>query len=250
MSWAQSRRLVYIGGIIIIFLLVVVLPTILHFNKAPTCFDNKQNQDEQGIDCGGVCNLLCKNQYVPLVVNWSRFSKVSTGVYNVMAYIENPNPNAGINELSYVFRLFDKEGLLLRERYGKTIAPANKVMAVFEPEMYTGNQIPQRVDFVIIQPTTWLKQNSAESALSVTQSVITQEDSAPRLSATLTNKTIYQIKNIEAVGIIYSGDNAVAFSRTMVETLNDKESVEINFNWPAPFSEKYTNTKIILKVLK
>lgn len=251
MSWAQKRRLIYSSIILVVFLLAVVLPTILHFYKAPTCFDKKQNQDELGIDCGGSCSLLCSVQYVPLNVLWSRFSKVSPGVYNVLAYIENPNINAGANNLNYVFKLYDKDGALLKERTGQTFAPANKIMAVFEPELLTGNQVPQRLEFSFTSPAVWLKQDSKETGLSISELVISREESAPRLSAVLTNKTINQIKKIEAVGIIYNTDgNTIAFSRTIIDSLLGKETRNIFFNWPAPFSSPATRSEIILKILK
>jgi len=251
MSWSSRRKLIYIGSIIIIFLLIVILPIVIHFYKAPTCFDGKQNQDELGVDCGGGCTLLCPAQYAPLNIQWSRFSKVDDGVYNVLAYIENPNIDAGANNLNYVFRLYDKDGILLKERYGQTFAPSDKVLVVFEPELQTGYQIPARVDFSFISQAVWLKQNSMENGLSISQSVMSRIDSTPRLTTLISNKTINQIKNIEAIGIVYNADgNTVAFSRTVIASIDGKGSTEINFNWPKPFTDTYTRTEIVLKVLK
>jgi len=251
MSWAQKRKFIYIGSIVIIFLLVVVLPIIIHFYKPPTCFDNKQNGDELGVDCGGSCQLLCSAQYAPLNVLWTRFFKVDDGVYNALAYIENSNLNAGADNVNYVFRLYSKDGILLKERYGQTFASPNKIMAIFEPELQTGYQIPARVEFSFTSKAVWLKQESKETGLSTSQVVMTRLDSAPRLTAVVSNNTINDIKNIEAVGIIYNTDgNTVAFSRTIISSINGKGSQEINFNWPKPFGDTYARTEIVLKVLK
>ena len=251
MTWAQHRKFIYISGIVIVFLLVVVLPTIIHFYKAPTCFDSKMNGDEQGIDCGGPCQLLCPAQYVPLTVLWSRFSKVSDGDYNVLAYIENPNINAGANNLNYTFKLYDNRGVLLKERSGKTFAPPNKLLAVFEADLLTGNNIPSRVDFSFTSAAVWVKQESKETGLSISQEILSKVDTAPRLTFTLTNKTINLINKIEAIAIAYNTEgNTVAFSRTIVDSLNGREDREISFNWPKPFVEPSTRTEIILKILK
>lgn len=256
MSWARRRKLIYIGSIIILFLLIVVLPIVIYYYKPPTCFDGKQNQDELGVDCGGVCTLLCPAQYAPLNVLWSRFSKVSDGVYNVLAYIENPNINAGANNLRYVFRLYDDKGILLKERYGQTFAPASKAMAIFEAEMQTGYKVPDRLDFSFISDAVWLKQENRETGLVVSQSVMSRLDSAPRLTATVSNKNIGTINNIEAIGVVYNNvGNTIAFSRTIIDSIAGKGSKEINFNWPKPFTlaeqnDTYTRTEIIFKVLK
>jgi hypothetical protein len=251
MSWASKRRLIYLGSIAFIFIILVVWIFIAYFYKAPTCFDGKQNQTELGVDCGGPCTLLCSAQYVPLTVKWSRFFKVTEGDYNVLAYIENPNLNAVAYNLDYSFKLYDKNGVLLRERFGKTFAPANKIMAVFEPDLQTGNNVPSRVEFSFLSKAVWLKQESMETGLGISQSVISREDTAPRLSALLTNKTINQISNIEAIAIVYNAEgNTVAFSRTVIDSIVGKDSLTINFNWPRPFAEAYARTEIILKVLK
>ena len=203
------------------------------------------------MDCGGPCNLLCSGGYVPLTVVWSRFSKVTDGVYNVMAYIENSNLSAGADNLNYIFRLYDEKGAILRERTGTTFVPASKIVAVFEPELLTGNEAPARVDFSFTSDAVWTKQESQETGLQVSQSAISREDSAPRLSAVLTNKTINEIKNIEAIAIIYNSEgNTVAFSRTIVDAVAGAASQTINFNWPKPFSDTYARSQIILKILK
>ncbi len=251
MSWAGKRKLIYISSAVAILLLFIVLPTILHFYKAPTCADGKQNQDEQGIDCGGPCTLLCDTQYVPLTVLWSRMSKVTDGVYNVLAYIENPNLTAEANNLNYVFKLYDKNGLLLRERFGRTFVPANKVMAIFEPELQTGNQIPDRVEFTFTSLAVWVKQTNKETGLTLSQLIMSREDSAPRLSAILTNKTTLPIRNIEAIGIIYNSEgNTIAFSRTLIDLIEERGSQDLNFNWPKPFEDHSARTEIVLKLLK
>ena len=181
---------------------------------------------------------------------WSRFSKVNDGIYNVLAYVENPNLNAAANDLDYHFKLYDKEGILLKERFGRTSVPANKVITIFEADLNTGKQIPQRVDFSFITKAVWFKQESLETGLFITESALAREDSAPRLTATLTNKTIKTIKNVEAVAVVYNAEgNTIAFSRTVLDVLGDKESKVINFNWPKPFSENPARTEIVLKIL-
>jgi hypothetical protein len=90
-----------------------------------------------------------------------------------------------------------------------------------------------------------------ETGLSVTQVELSKEDSAPRLSFVLTNKTVNIIKKIEAIGIIYNLEsNTIAFSRTIIDLLADKEARNVSFNWPKPFDGVYARSEIILKVLK
>ena len=43
-----------------------------------TCFDKIQNQDEEGVDCGGKCQILCRADSIKPIVYWQRFFKVYT----------------------------------------------------------------------------------------------------------------------------------------------------------------------------
>ena len=251
MTWAGKRKLVYLSVIAAIVLAVIVIPSIFYFYKTPTCFDGKQNQTELGIDCGGPCQLLCPVQFAPLNVLWSRFFKVSDGVYNALAYVENPNLTAQANNLNYVFKLYDQKGLLLEERAGQTFSPAGKILTIFEPELFTGNQRPARLEFAFTSPAVWFKVEKLETDLAVTEAALTRLETSPRLEFTLTNKTTKLIKQIEVVGIIYDTDgNTVAFSRTIVDSLTNKEARVVSLNWPLPFTGTPARNEIVFKILK
>ena len=61
-------------------------------------------------------------------------------------------------------------------------------------------------------------------------------DSIPRVEANVKNNSTEEIKNIELVIAIFDGnDNAIAASRTFVESLKKNEETDIFFTWPKPF---------------
>ena len=70
--------LFFIESMIKIIILIVIY-SLYHFrdviSPAPTCFDGKANGLENGIDCGGNCNLMCTDEVKPLIVEWSSFIK-------------------------------------------------------------------------------------------------------------------------------------------------------------------------------
>ena len=94
---------------------------LLIFYDKPTCFDGKQNQDESGVDCGGVCEKVCSFQAVKPNIIWSRSFKVSEGIYNAIAYIENPNIRAEAFAVPYVFKIFDERNILISEKKARMI---------------------------------------------------------------------------------------------------------------------------------
>jgi hypothetical protein len=90
------------------------------FLKAPeTCLDGKQNQDESGIDCGGVCGAcpdLITGQ--DLEVKEVAFVPGGGNRYDVLAKIHNPNDEAGASSFAYSFVLKDVSGKIIATRSG------------------------------------------------------------------------------------------------------------------------------------
>lgn len=90
-QWVAKRKLFYGIFSIVALVLVIGVPLFFVLYKTPTCFDGKQNQNEKGIDCGGVCTRLCSSDIANPIVLWQRSFVVTDGVYNAVAYVQNPN---------------------------------------------------------------------------------------------------------------------------------------------------------------
>lgn len=232
------------------FLLVAVaLPAYLIFYKAPTCFDGKQNGDEKGIDCGGSCVSLCRSQYLDPNIIWARVIEVKPGLYNALAYIENPNIDAGADNISYSFKIKDKNGVSIYERKGNAFIPPNKFFAIFEDGITTGERIPTKVIFEFTSNPVWKNKKNDEAGLIVVKKSISNEESFPRVDATLQNATLQPIPRTEVVAIVYSEDgNALGFSRTFIDKFNKGESHNIVFTWPRQFSSSAVKIEIIPRV--
>jgi Mg-chelatase subunit ChlD len=72
--------------------------------------------------------------------------------------------------------------------------------------------------------------------ITVTNGPLLRLDSEPRVEANVKNNGTEEIKNIELVAAIFDGsDNAIATSRTFVESLKKNEDTNIFFTWPKPF---------------
>lgn len=249
-SWSQRRKSIYFlifAGFLFGF---IILPAYLIFYKPPTCFDGKQNGDEKGIDCGGSCAILCRSQYLDPNIIWTRVIEVKSGLYSALAYIENPNIDAGAESISYVFRIKDNDGVLIYERKGKTFIPPNKFFAVFEDGISTGEKIPTKTTFEFTSNALWENQKNKEAGITVLKKTISRENYLPRVDATLENKTLDPIYNIEAVAIVYGEDgNALGFSRTFIDKIDKEESQSITFTWPQPFDTNVVQIEIIPRVL-
>jgi uncharacterized protein YcfL len=233
-------------GIILFFLIIFFIS----IQKPPTCFDNKQNQDETGIDCGGVCAKLCTAEQTPLTVLWARTSKTQDGLYNAVAYVQNSNLNGFATNVYYHFYLYDKDGVRIYERRNKepiNIAPRS-VVAIFEPGLFTGKAVSTRIVFDFDGDFVWYKSEEAGKFLSVADKQIYNASTSPKLLATIKNDSLLPYNNVEAVAIIYDGDGtARQFSRTILDQIPPQKTVTAPFTWPEPFDFLPARTEIVLK---
>lgn len=250
-QWAAKRKLTY-GTIVLIFVLILIaLPLFLFFHKTPTCFDNKKNQNEKGVDCGGACTRLCPSDISAPIVMWQRVFQVVPGVYNAVAYIQNPNVLTRVDNVGYIFRLYDKDNILVAEKTGRTFLSANKTSAVFEAGVRTGVRVPVRTSFEFTESPSWLQNpaNYKEPSVVVKNVVLTNDSSLPRIDASVHNLSLDTIKTIGVIAIIYDADdNAIAASRTVVENLPSQSIAPIAFTWPAPFASSAVRKEIILEI--
>lgn len=250
-QWAAKRKLKY-GIIVIIAVIIIVgVPSFLFFYKSPTCFDNKKNQNEEGVDCGGVCTRLCPSDISAPIIMWQRVFLVSPGVYNAVAYIQNPNVLTRVDNVGYVFRLYDKDNALITQKTGRTFLPANQKFAVFEAGIRTGVRVPVRTTFEFTESLSWIQNpaNYKDPAVVVENITLTNDSSLPRIDATIRNLSLEKVKTLGVVAVIYDADdNAIAASRTVVENLSAQSRSSVTFTWPAPFPGPAVRKEIILRV--
>lgn len=249
-QWAAKRKLLY-AVIVAVFVVVAIgLPLFLFLYKTPACFDGIKNQDEKGVDCGGVCAKICAEDIAAPIVMWQRAFRVTAGVYNVVAYVQNPNVLNRVDDIGYVFRLYDKDNEVIAERTGRTFLPANKTFAVFDAGIRTGERVPVRTSFDFTGSPLWIQnpENYKESFIVAENVVLIDDSSSPRINASVRNLSLDTVKVLGVVAIVYdASDKAIAASRTVVENLPAQGVAPVTFTWPDRFSDLAVRKEIILR---
>lgn len=250
-TWARQRQLLYGLGVLAFFIVFVGLPVYFaYFNKPPTCFDNKQNGDERGVDCGGSCARACQDEVLPEpIVLWARPFTVARGLNNLVAYVQNPNVNYTAEPMPYIFLVYDKENVLLGTREGYARIPPTKTFPIFEPAFDAGTREPAKAIFEFTAPANWNKNPATEPAIDVVDEQLFSASSSPYIRASLANRTINRYKNIEVVAIVYdAAGNAFAASKTVVDVLDPNSQAPLVFTWPQPFVSDVSKIEIIPKL--
>jgi hypothetical protein len=251
MSWATKRKLQYLGGLFGLFLIVLFIFLYPIIFQKPTCTDGKQNGDETGVDCGGSCQLMCKDKTSDPVVLWSRAFPVLDNTYNLVAFVENQNKNSGVVNVPYEFRIYDENNHLIGRRQGSTFIPPNKQFAIFEPRMDFGQSVVKSVTFEFTGPFIWIKKDPTLNNLSlyVDQVTVGEDKKNPSLSAVIKNESIYDIPSFEVVAILYDKDhNAINASKTIKDGLSSNNSLSVYFTWPLPLSSDPVTEDVLISI--
>lgn len=245
MSWGTKRRNTVIFLVVLVFVIPIIVVGFLTFYNPPTCFDNKQNGDETGIDCGGSCELLCTNETLNPTIVWERYFEVSSGVYNVIAYVENQNASAGVMRAPYKFTLYNRDGVEIAKREGIARIYPKSIVPIIENNLQTFKQIPDRVKFEFSSELIFEKENPVPPAL-----IIKNEnyfvDNNPKVTAEVQNITLDTVNDIKIIVLLYDVfDNVIATSSTFIETLPSESLKNITFTWPNNFREEVSRIEIV-----
>lgn len=253
MDWATRRKTTIIGVFTIIVVVIISIFVYNNFLKnEATCFDKKQNQNERGIDCGGVCSLMCVADIKPILPLWVRPIKIVGDVYSVVAYIENQNQGSGVESVSYEIRLYDDKNLLATNPIvGTTFLEPNDRTAIFETGIKVNERIPKTAFITFSQPLVFTKVSEKydRQNLIVENDLFEDLNTTPKLSANIRNTTFSTFYNIPVVVIIYDiNGNAIATSQTIIDQIGSEETVPIYFTWPEPLSGVPVRREIIPRI--
>ncbi len=255
MSWASRRRFIYIAGTLIFLGAITIIPLSIYLYKPGDCFDGKQNNAETAIDKGGSCRLLDERVLLPTSVVWTRALPVRLpgqehGTFSAVAYVENPNVNAGVQAAPYRFKLYDDNNVLVAEVEGSTYIMPGTVTPVFEGGINTGHRTAAHAYFEFTAPLVWERLYDATTPITVPTKEIENADKEPRLRAVVQNASVVDLRDIQFVAIVFdTAGNAFAGSATVAPILERGGQKELIFTWPDPFT--YLSGRIdVLPVLK
>lgn len=247
MSWASQRRFLYISGIVLFFLIVIGGPVAYKLLTIPeTCFDGIQNQTETDIDKGGPCVLLDARYLQPHAILWSRAFRVRDGSYNAVAYVQNPNENAGVESVSYQFKLYDSQNVIIAERAGTTPIMPGGITPIIEPRIDTGYRVVAHTYLEFTDPLVWKHMKNKSTAIVINNKTTSNPATAPQVSATARNASVGTLNNVSFVAVVFDpAGNAFQASATAIDIFHAEASNNLVFTWPDPFTEDVGHVDIL-----
>lgn len=244
----EKRDLKRLVIIFIYLLLLVIVSTLIYFWLKPkeSCFDQKMNQNEQGIDCGGVCQKKC--EVLPqsdLVVGEKGYVESGiSGKYDIFGEISNPNNDFGSSDFNYEFRIKDANGIVLNKFSGRSfILPGEKkyLVATNVPSVVAPGEIELAIGEVRWEEFV----NYEKPQLKIINRNYQEINSGIGFSEAyglLKNESPFDFSSIK-INIILkdSAGKIVALNSTILNTVKTGESRDFKVVWPSKFSGEVGN---------
>ncbi len=245
------KQLIY--GLFYIFILSGIISGIyfVFLKPAPSCFDNVQNQGEQGIDCGGPCSKVC----IPLNLKPIEISgqpqvfHPSPSSLNVLAKIQNPNSDYAAKSFVYTFKFYDNNGNALGESQGESFiyASERKYLTVFNLSLPSVERL-RRVELAIDNPE-WLPANSFKNPQLNIQSKEAKESGQKvfQVDGRFTNNDTVLLPKVEVLAIFYSKFGFIGgVSKNEIDNVSPGESRTFSIIHPSIPNIDLPRTEIFL----
>lgn len=236
MSWASGKRFIIIAILALLAVAVIALVVAFSLKKEPSCSDGIQNADEAGVDCGGSCAYLCVASLSEPSVVYAR-AVVSGSRIDVVAYVENRNPSAGVKGARYLVEVYDANRTVLASRAGTLDLVPGAGTPIFIPDVYRGEGAVGQATLTLEKDSlNWKPYPVVQNTVRAGEIRIEGVQDAPRISATLFNPGVRDLEDITLVLTAFdAGGVVIATSQTILPNIEGEDTAAAVFTWNEPF---------------
>ena len=193
-----------------------------NFHTTSTCFDNIQNQDEEGIDCGGACFKIClPNEFGTIeVVDRVRILKVDDEHLSLLVKIQNNSIDFAAESFNYAINIFDSSDKLLTSIFGTSFIYQGEVKYLAVPNAKISPSLAARATFESSNPNWILGETLAKPDVIIQNQKTIFDNTQIKVEGSLISHSVSTLSNIKIIAIFYSQFGLpVGVSQTEIENL-------------------------------
>jgi len=244
--------------IILIYLLIfssIGFLIYLKYKPKPNCFDNILNQNEERVDCGGVCAQKCEILVEENIkVDRSGYVESGTnGQYDLYAEITNPNNFFGSSQFNYKFEIKNSAGAVVAAKTGNNFIFPGESKYIIENNVGAG-EIPYSVDFSVSDPI-WVEftsdylQKPELKVVNKQYNEITSGVGFSEAKGLVKNESPFDFTAIK-VEIILKDNNGqiIALNSTQMGAVRSGENRDFRVIWPSRFPGSVSNMEVQTEV--
>lgn len=239
--------------IIFIYLLILVLiGALIYFWVKPeeNCLDGVRNQNEEDVDCGGICTKKCDKIVIEdLVVEQG--GVLDNGAVNradLYGKIYNPNSVFGSNKFEYEFVLKDSAGQVISSKKGTSFILPGESKYIIENNIEV-NSMPASAD-LSIKEADWVefKDQYEKPQVKIVNKQYGQISSGIGFSEALgllKNESPFDFSAIKIIIILKdASDKIIALNSTEMRTVRSGENRDFRSLWFNRFPGEVSSVEV------
>ena len=251
----NKKKQIIISVIFVTIFLVIISLIFYAFKPKPSCFDKKLNQNEEGIDCGGVCAKKCE-VVAKENIQVEKSGFVESGVensYDLYAQVYNPNEFFGSNEFKYDFVMKNSAGQQISLKSGTAFILPGEKKYIIENNIISKEALGQ-ID-LIISDAKWIEftanyyQKPDIKVINKSYDEITGGVGFSEAKGLLKNDSQFDFTTIKVQIILTDSAGAIlALNSTVMNTVKSGENRDFRAFWPNKFPGNVGNMEVEAEV--
>lgn len=246
MNSRLAKQIFYAAGYLSALFLVIFIAYLIWFKPAPTCFDNRQNQNETGVDCGGQCPA-CEIKTLALPeVSWLKYFSADNQTV-IAAEIKNSNLNYAADYFSYTVDIYDNDGVKIKSLMKNSFIYAGEIKYLVESVEIDSKKIKEvKISFFNIH---WKLNEEFKKPITQLREIKTESTA---VSGFLTNNNAFRLSKIRIFGFLYDQYGIlISASKTELENISAFEEKFFKINFPKNLSDINPNkTKVYAEAIR
>lgn len=192
----------------------------LALKPVPTCFDNKQNQSEERIDCGGPCQSCELKELQSLKSSTPVILESGENLITVVFEIRNPNSNYGADKFNYTLNFYDSAD--------KNLFSLSKESFVYPSQIKTFVEAGLRADFkkisrseVVIGDLSWRPRlEFIVPQMQAKEIKVERDKTGIAVSGIVVNENAFNLAQVGISVVVYDSNGLEkGASRTVLQSL-------------------------------
>lgn len=237
---------------VIFFVLLGGLTALLYkaTRPEPSCFDGVRGQNEEGIDCGGVCAVACAREpaYKELSAGSAILVPTTESFYDAVADVENKNLDFGASSFNYEFVLLDSASSVVASRSGSSyVLPGEKKFIV--EQRLGGAAGVAKVEFRVSGIVWEEVYEYPRIELTIRdRNFSVLPDGASRASGVVVNRTGFDFSQVDVAIVVRDAAGAIlGAAKTDAQIIRDGEQRYFETRWPTSFENRVTRVEMEAK---
>lgn len=211
-----------IGGIYLTFL-----------KSTASCFDNKQNQNEESVDCGGSCISCDLKALRPLSFSPAQIFE-NNGLISLLTEVNNSNLNYGSDNFEYQINFYDAENNLLDSKLRTSFIYAGETKELVEAGLNIKGRIAKAE--IVLGNINWKPTTEWQTPIIETNNLqFSMNQEAAVVNGEARNPSNFQISEIIITAVLLDQfGREIGVSKTEIKNLSPFQKT--SFQVFAPFN--------------